>query len=147
MVELSTNVVPFNEMCVCGTCKDSLSLSSFGVDKSKKSGKRTTCKRCDNKRQSFEVKQNQHFKRSYKLSFNDINNILKNQMGLCGNRGCGVMIVLERTTKNKAYVDHNHMTGKVRGLLCNSCNLALGHMKENKNRILGLTEYLQRNGE
>lgn len=39
-------------------------------------------------------------------------------------------------------VDHDHKTGKVRGLLCQSCNLALGLLKEDLGRIVGLAGYL-----
>jgi hypothetical protein len=44
----------------------------------------------------------------------------------------------------KLCIDHCHKTGKVRGLLCNNCNLAVGYGKtpENLNRA---AEYLQRN--
>lgn len=37
---------------------------------------------------------------------------------------------------NNLSVDHDHQTGKVRGLLCNHCNLNLGWFENNKNSIL-----------
>ena len=40
------------------------------------------------------------------------------------------------------YVDHDHNTGNIRGLLCNMCNLALGRFKDNTNAIAGMLEYL-----
>jgi hypothetical protein len=42
------------------------------------------------------------------------------------------------------HVDHNHETGKVRGLLCGSCNMALGLFKENETNLLVAVEYLRR---
>lgn len=39
-------------------------------------------------------------------------------------------------------VDHNHKTGKVRGLLCTNCNVTLGLIEESKDRLLKLIEYL-----
>jgi len=39
-------------------------------------------------------------------------------------------------------VDHNHKTGKIRGLLCTKCNTALGIMEENKELMLKLINYL-----
>lgn len=40
-------------------------------------------------------------------------------------------------------IDHNHTTGKVRGVLCSSCNIALGHLKDSPDRIRGLLKYLE----
>lgn len=42
-------------------------------------------------------------------------------------------------------IDHNHDTGKVRGLLCNNCNRGIGHLKENIDTMLRLIDYLKRN--
>lgn len=47
--------------------------------------------------------------------------------------------------KRKAlHVDHCHASGKVRGLLCGNCNLALGHLKDDVLRAKALVEYLER---
>ena len=40
-------------------------------------------------------------------------------------------------------VDHDHATGKVRGLLCNNCNATLGHAHDRPDILLGLAEYLK----
>jgi hypothetical protein len=42
-------------------------------------------------------------------------------------------------------IDHDHITGRVRGLLCTGCNLAIGQVKENTKRLQLLIEYLERN--
>jgi hypothetical protein len=41
-------------------------------------------------------------------------------------------------------VDHNHTTGKVRGLLCSACNLALGMVEESAERLEALAQYIRR---
>lgn len=41
-------------------------------------------------------------------------------------------------------VDHDHETGKVRGLLCNSCNVMLGHSKDDVAILQKGIEYLNR---
>jgi len=40
------------------------------------------------------------------------------------------------------HVDHDHETGKVRGLLCRSCNLALGMICDDPSKASGLASYL-----
>lgn len=41
-------------------------------------------------------------------------------------------------------VDHCHTTGKIRGLLCNNCNRAIGMLKDNKNVLQAALDYLSK---
>ena len=43
--------------------------------------------------------------------------------------------------------DHNHVTGVVRGILCNGCNAALGHTKDDPLRLRLLAEYVEKEGQ
>lgn len=40
------------------------------------------------------------------------------------------------------HVDHCHVTNEVRGILCHHCNIALGHLKDDAQRIQNLLDYL-----
>lgn len=43
-------------------------------------------------------------------------------------------------------VDHNHKTKKIRGLLCRSCNMALGSFRDNLKLFQAAARYLRRTG-
>lgn len=47
-------------------------------------------------------------------------------------------------TTEKIHVDHDHETGKWRGMLCSPCNTSLGFLQENPDRIMALAEYAKR---
>ena len=40
------------------------------------------------------------------------------------------------------HVDHNHDTGKYRGVLCQHCNMGLGHFRDDPNLLIKATQYL-----
>jgi Recombination endonuclease VII len=63
---------------------------------------------------------------SHNLSPEEYNTMLENQGGVCA--------ICRRATKS-FHIDHSHITGRVRGILCNSCNLGLGMFKD-KSHIL-----------
>jgi hypothetical protein len=48
------------------------------------------------------------------------------------------------TTRNGACVDHDHRTEKVRGWLCQHCNVALGFVDDSRDRLQLLINYLDR---
>jgi hypothetical protein len=58
---------------------------------------------------------------------------------------CSVPIKLESEKRSEtACVDHCHKTGKVRSLLCNSCNVLLGAAKDRIDILIKSIEYLKR---
>jgi len=59
------------------------------------------------------------------------------------NFGCAICGITEEETKKSFCVDHDHKTGKVRGLLCNNCNHGLGLFKDNTLFLARAINYLK----
>ena len=68
----------------------------------------------------------------YKLTPEEFLEVWKTPV--CSNRGCG-------ETK-RLHMDHDHDSGKFRGLLCGACNTGLGFYKDDFKRLDGIIEYL-----
>lgn len=45
----------------------------------------------------------------------------------------------------RLHVDHDHTTGKVRGLVCHHCNLGIGHLGDSLEGVERAVAYLRRN--
>ena len=61
----------------------------------------------------------------------------QNVIDMMKNAKCAVC----QSTK-KLHVDHDHTTGAIRGVLCQSCNMALGMAKDDPIILRGLIDYL-----
>jgi len=65
----------------------------------------------------------------YKLNPEQYRALIQAQRGLCA--------ICQQP--NELFVDHNHVTGRVRGLLCNACNVSMAMFDAHKERVM---EYL-----
>lgn len=83
---------------------------------------------------------NYDLKTQYNLSIDDYTKMLEKQNFKC----YGCKITVSELGKNLV-IDHNHKTGKIRGLLCQHCNLLLGNAKDNIEILQNLIEYLKKN--
>ncbi len=77
-------------------------------------------------------------KKTYGITTEDYNNMFIEQAGQCAI--CGTH---QSKLKKKLHVDHNHETGRVRGLLCDGCNIALGRMKDDMRILRSAIKYLE----
>jgi hypothetical protein len=79
-------------------------------------------------------------RRKYGITLAERNALLEAQGNACA-------VCKATTPGNKKYgwsIDHDHITGAVRGLLCHTCNLALGLLKDDVERLDAAIVYLVR---
>ena len=74
-----------------------------------------------------------HVEKTYGLSPAQFETMLMAQCGAC--LICG-------NSDTPLAVDHDHVTGEVRGLLCRSCNITLGFVNDNTKVLAMMVEYL-----
>lgn len=126
----------------CKFCGET-DIAKFYVDKT---GKRTnkTCRECH----KIQMKEQWHNKtpfekwssrvlNMYGITPEELKTMYDKQEGKCA------ICSTEPTTKRGLHVDHCHETGKVRGLLCHGCNVALGSFKDDVQLLNNAIKYLK----
>jgi hypothetical protein len=76
-------------------------------------------------------------KARYSMSLEEYEALLERQ-----NHACAICGVLEPGGMGVFHVDHCHKSSRVRGLLCNGCNIGLGKFKDNEQYLLAAVKYL-----
>lgn len=74
-------------------------------------------------------------KRKYGLEREQYENLLRTQRGMC--------IICGEYHGNNLRVDHDHTTGKLRGLLCSKCNAGLGQFRDNPKFLQNAIKYFE----
>lgn len=130
----------------CTVCKQHKPIEDFYFRlKSKpESGRHSNCKVCvranvakwqrDNNYRHNEKTKSYLLRSKYGLTRDDLNAIIEAQGGRC-------LICNQQTEKLR--VDHCHVTGKVRGLLCHGCNTGIGLLGEEPDRLEAAAAYLR----
>ena len=72
--------------------------------------------------------------KTYGISVEEVLELRQKPCGICGSDG--------DEYKLSNHIDHCHATGKVRGVLCHSCNIALGLLKEDPKLLDKMKEYI-----
>jgi Recombination endonuclease VII len=73
---------------------------------------------------------------TYKMTLEDYEELLNLQ-----GDGCAIC---EEVPEYDLYVDHDHVTGFVRGLLCQDCNFGIANFKDNKEIMNEAIKYIER---
>jgi hypothetical protein len=81
--------------------------------------------------------------KKYNMTIEDYELLLKEQNGCCAI--CKTDKPSKSNSMNYFPIDHCHITGKIRGLLCNNCNRAIGMLQDDINIIQNALNYLNKN--
>ena len=126
-------------MRYCPACEATKALDDFPRNRATRDGFATYCKPCHNAR-SRETRvrlygggREYHLRRRYGLTSADVEAMIEAQGGTCAT--CAA---------KPEHVDHDHATGKVRGVLCFNCNQALGNVRDDEMTLHRLARYLRR---
>lgn len=138
-------------MKTCTKCGVEKPLTEFWRDRSKKHGHSARCKVCktsahnqyrrergyDKKRywKNPQKERERHLIRKYGLDLAGYERLFVKQDGACA--VCG------KRQKRAFDVDHDHVTGVVRGLLCTSCNRMIGHAGDSPENLEAAASYLR----
>lgn len=83
-------------------------------------------------------RRNHHLRRKFGITLEEAEKLLAAQDGVCA-------ICKEPIADSRGYsphVDHDHTTGRVRGILCMTCNLGIGVFKDDPARLIAAAQYL-----
>jgi hypothetical protein len=121
----------------CHRCKELQPIDNFNFCRSRTDGRSATGRICWAAYQS----EKQLFSK-YGLTVQQYQELLTTQGHSCAicNSTDGMLRLGRKLRLN---VDHCHRTGKVRGILCTSCNNGLGRFRDNPDLLLKAADYLQ----
>jgi hypothetical protein len=131
-------------MKICSKCKEPKELSEFAKTGRKEGLYSSLCCLCSSLKASSWNKKNPEKRRlasrrnklktQYGITIEQYDEMVLAQNGKC----------LICKNERKLVVDHSHVTGIVRGLLCNSCNRGIGYLQDNPEVTKEAVIYLEK---
>lgn len=124
----------------CPDCSAFKPVDEFPRNRSAPDGRGGYCKPCHtvrgrkNRERLHGSTRHYHLVRRYGLSAAEVAALVDRQGGRC--------LICARDLGDKPHVDHDHATGRVRGVLCFNCNGGLGQFGDDVERVRAAAEYL-----
>lgn len=146
-------------MKYCPNCNKELSDNSFYKSSTNKDGLAIYCRDCDRERNKKYRESHPDYakeyrsrniekarargrdvlmKRKYGIDYSEfiaMSNKQNNKCAICGN---------DLDMGKLTHVDHDHKTGKVRGILCRNCNHGLGNFMDDISLMAKAIDYLRK---
>lgn len=131
---------------VCTLCNEDKPLDDFYKHKLGRHGRDSACKECRaainrERRRDPAIREREHRQkvaRVFGIPVTQYDEMLGSQSGVCAI--CGKP---QAGKRSRLHVDHDHSTGKVRGLLCNTCNAGLGSFRDDSGLLHAAIKYLE----
>ncbi|MCY7366511.1 MAG: endonuclease VII domain-containing protein [Frankiaceae bacterium] len=129
-----------SEVKWCPGCKQELVREAFGSNRSSSDGLTAYCKPCHNAKSKetytrlYGSTREYHLRRRYGITGDEFRALVEAQGGVCA-------LCQERKAQ---HVDHDHLTGSVRGVLCSCCNQGLGNFRDRADVMRKAIDYLER---
>lgn len=156
-----------NSTLVCSKCKKAKHRNEFYKRSERKRGRHSKCKQCEKEYASqpdvrkklndntqryrdklratdfkeFRRREREQNLRKYGINSEQFEDLKRQQNGRC--KICENIATYGKG--KKLHVDHDHITGKIRGLLCSNCNLGLGYFQDNRDLLNKAIAYLEEN--
>ena len=130
----------------CSKCKRALPATTefFYKNRKLKHGLDSWCKACKKKYDKIH-----HKLKYFNMSIKDFEKLLEEQNQRCAICGRDFNELFRKynnkTTVRTPRIDHDHKTGKIRGILCNRCNMLLGRCVDNSYILIKAVNYLKEN--
>lgn len=138
---------PWHQQCF--RCRKIKVLSEFyrrKSDRKHRQTRRSWCKDCDRRDNRKELSprratiKNWKLKKRFGITLAQYDEMVAKQGGLCAI--CGKP-PSARSIHSSLCVDHDHESGRVRGLLCGDCNIGIGKLGDNLEGVMRAVKYLQ----
>lgn len=113
----------------CVDCGETKPADAFLIDPRRKTKLLSRCRPCRTTSDREGAR-----RRRYGITQEQYDAMLNAQGGRCAVCGGAARLC----------IDHEHSTGRVRGILCNNCNVALGRLGDDPGRVKSLLQYLLR---
>ena len=110
----------------CRTCRSGVAKSEYDKHSA----------RIAKNRKKSGIARKAALKYRYGLSISEWERMVQEQNGSC------LICSFRPENPSSLHVDHNHITGEVRGLLCNNCNAGLGFFSDSPDRLIKASLYL-----
>lgn len=130
----------------CGSCHKMVLIAEFSAPYRKRKNSGLTikaCNECRKKKHTYYIN-NLHYhkhkiiEKLYGLTGDQYDALVAQADDKC--QACGDIV----WSKKNFHVDHDHTDGFIRGIICSNCNFAIGHLKNDPERMIRVALYVMR---